>query len=263
MNTYFEANQQLWNDKVDFHKMSDFYRLEDFKKGWNSLKSIELEGVGDVSGKSLLHLQCHFGQDTLSWARLGATVTGVDFSDKAITLARSLNTELGLNARFILANVLELDQHLEGQFDVVFTSYGTICWLDDLEKWASLVRHYLRPGGTFFIADFHPVLTMYDWETGVIEFPYFYDREPSSEIIEGTYADNNAPIGGKEFFWFHPISKVINTLQQQGLRLEVFQEYPYSPYNCYPNLDKKSEDVYVYNKTKYPLPHAYSLKFTL
>lgn len=261
MNQYYKSNQELWDNKVEYHKKSDFYRLEDFKKGWNSLKSIELEGLGDVKGKSLLHLQCHFGQDTLSWARMGAEVTGVDFSPEAIKLARELNDELGLDATFIESNILELDEKLKGQFDIIFTSYGTICWLGDLEKWAKTINHYLKPDGTFFIADFHPILNMFDWEKGTIGFPYFYEKEPSFEVAEGTYADTEAPIGGTEYFWFHSISKVTNLLLEQGLTLDAFKEFPYSPYPCFPNLDKKGEDNYVYNMTAYPLPHVYSLKF--
>lgn len=261
MNRFYEINKATWNDKVEIHQKSDFYRLEDFKNGWNALKSIELEALGDVSGKSLLHLQCHFGQDTLSWERLGATVTGVDFSGEAIKLARELTAELDMNARFIESNVLELDQKLEEQFDIVFTSYGTICWLGDLEKWASLVNRFLKPGGTFLIVDFHPILNMYDWNTAKIDFPYFYNAEPSSEYEEGTYANPDAAIGGMEYFWFHPISKVVNLLLAEGLTLDLFQEFPYSPYNCFPNMDKKGEDYYVYNQTKFPLPHVYCLKF--
>lgn len=260
MKNYYESNQAFWDDKVAYHKKSDFYRLDDFKKGWNSLKKVELEGVGDVSGKSLLHLQCHFGQDTLSWARMGADVTGVDFSSEAIKLARELNDELGLNAQFVESNILELDGKLDQQYDIIFTSYGTICWLGDLEKWAEIVQKHLKPGGFFFIADFHPTLYMYDWETGEIAFPYFFNEEPSFEVIEGTYADNDAPIGGTEYFWFHPISKTINLLTKQGLTLETFNEFPYSPYDCFPNMDKKAEDVFVYKLTKFPLPHVYSLK---
>lgn len=261
MNHFYETNKSTWNDKVETHQKSDFYRLDDFKNGWNSLKSIELNALGDVSGKSLLHLQCHFGQDTLSWERLGAKVTGVDFSNKAIQLARDLTQELNMNAQFIESNVLELDQHLDEQFDIVFTSYGTICWLGDLEKWASLVNRFLKPGGTFLIADFHPIINMYDWNTAEIDFPYFYDAEPSSEYEEGTYANPDAAIGGMEYFWFHPISKVTNLLLAEGLTLELFQEFPYSPYNCFPNMNKIKEDYYVYNKTKFPLPHTYCLKF--
>lgn len=261
MKKYYETNKVTWNDKVETHVQSDFYRLDDFMNGWNSLKSIELEALGDVSNKSMLHLQCHFGQDTLSWERLGATVTGVDFSDEAIKKARELTVSLGMKARFIECNVLELDQYLDEQFDIVFTSYGTICWLHDLEKWASIVNRFLKKGGIFLIADFHPVLNMFDWEQGQIEFPYFYNTKPDFEDIVGTYADNEANIQGREYFWFHPVSKVISLLLAEQLELLSYQEFPFSPYDCFPNMDKIKEDHYVFNKTKHPLPHTFCLKF--
>ena len=261
MNNYYEANKATWNDKVSTHVQSDFYRLDDFMKGWNSLKSIELEALGDVSNKSMLHLQCHFGQDTLSWERLGATVTGVDFSGEAIKKARELTATLDMNARFIECNILELDQYLDEQFDIVFTSYGTICWLHDLEKWASIVNRCLKKGGVFLIADFHPVLNMFDWEEGQIDFPYFYNPEPDFEDVVGTYADNSANIKGREYFWFHPVSKVISLLLAENLELLSFKEFPFSPYDCFPNMDKIKEDYYIFNKTKHPLPHVFCLKF--
>jgi 2-polyprenyl-3-methyl-5-hydroxy-6-metoxy-1,4-benzoquinol methylase len=156
MEKYYEVNRKRWNELVDIHVKSDEYDLEGFIAGKNSLHSIELEALGDVSGKSLLHLQCHFGLDTLSWGRLGARVTGVDFSETAIELARSLAARIGVDAEFICSNVYDFPKHLDGKFDVVFTSYGALCWLHDMEAWAEIVSRYLRPGGTFFMAEFHP-----------------------------------------------------------------------------------------------------------
>ena len=158
-------------------------------EGRNSLGQPELDALGDVKNKSLLHLQCHFGQDSLSWARLGAKVTGVDFSAKAIQLARSLNNQLRLDARFIQSNVLTLTDILEGQFDIVFTSFGTIIWLDDLTKWAKVIYQFLQEGGTFYIIDFHPILYMYDFSNLQLSYHYFNVTEPYEEIVEGTYAD--------------------------------------------------------------------------
>ena len=158
---YFNINKSLWNGKTAIHVKSDFYDVESFKKGKSSLNFIELEALGDVKGKSILHLQCHFGLDTLSWARLGANVTGVDFSDKAIDYARSLNSELGLNAKFILSNVYDLKNNLDEKFDIVFTSYGTIGRLPDLNRWADVVSHFLKPGGTFFMVEFRNVVLQY------------------------------------------------------------------------------------------------------
>ncbi|MFW9973572.1 MAG: class I SAM-dependent methyltransferase, partial [Candidatus Odinarchaeota archaeon] len=133
---FFETNLKRWNELVELNAKSRLYDLEGFKSGNSSLLRIELEELGNVMGKSLLHLQCHFGMDTLSWARLGAYVTGVDFSDKAINLARDLSKELNIPARFIQANLYDIPNILHEQFDIVFTSYGTICWLPNLAKWA-------------------------------------------------------------------------------------------------------------------------------
>ena len=150
---YMESNRRSWNERTPVHARSDFYGIERFKAGATSLLSVELEEMGDVQGKSLLHLQCHFGMDTLSWARLGANVTGADFSDEAIDLARSLSGELGIEAEFVLSNVYSLPDVLEAQYDIVFTSYGVLVWLPDLKPWAEVVAHFLRPGGFFYIVD--------------------------------------------------------------------------------------------------------------
>ena len=149
---YFEANKKLWNQRTIVHKDSSFYNLAGFKAGENVLTPIELNELGDVKGKKMLHLQCHFGMDSLNWARLGADVTGVDLSDEAIKEAKQLNDELAMNAKFICCNVYDLKEHLDEKFDIVFTSYGTIGWLPDLDKWAGLIAHYLKPGGTFYPA---------------------------------------------------------------------------------------------------------------
>ena len=146
---YFEANKASWNKRTTVHKDSTFYDLQNFKAGKTSLNKIELEELGDVKGKTLLHLQCHFGMDTMSWAREGAIATGVDLSDEAINLAKQINNEVGLNTTFICSNVYELKENLDEKFDIVFTSYGTIGWLPDLDKWAAIVAYYLKPGGTF------------------------------------------------------------------------------------------------------------------
>ena len=151
---YFQANKELWNAKTPIHNKSEFYDVAGFKAGDSTLRSVELEELGDVKGKSLLHLQCHFGMDTMSWAREGAKVTGMDLSDVAIARAKELSAELSIPADFVCCNLYDLPQHLEGSFDLVFTSYGTIGWLPDLDKWASVVKHFLKPGGTFYIVEF-------------------------------------------------------------------------------------------------------------
>ena len=260
MNKYFTTNQKLWDSKTEFHKNSEFYDLKNFKKGKTSLNKYELEALGDVSGKSILHLQCHFGQDTLSWARMGAKCTGADLSSKSIELARQLNNELGLDAKFVQSNVLELDQNLEGQFDIVFTSYGTVCWLPDLNQWAKVINHFLKPGGTFYIAEFHPVINMLDWDNNTFAYPYFNPGHPFEEEEEGTYADKTANIKLKEYFWLHSISQVMSPLLEQGLQLVEFKEFPFSPYNCFPNMKPVDDGMYVFWDEKLGLPHVYSMK---
>ena len=146
---YFDANKEGWNKKTAIHKTSSFYDLENFKKGKSSLNKIELDEVGDVKGKALLHLQCHFGMDTLSWAKEGAIVTGVDISDEAIQLANELSAELNIPAQFICCNVYDTSNHVHQKFDIIFTSYGTIGWLPSLKPWAKVIAQNLKPGGVF------------------------------------------------------------------------------------------------------------------
>src|SRR3954453_14494479 len=136
---YFEANKEGWNKRAIVHKDSSFYDIDSFKAGKSSLNKIELEELGNVKGKNLLHLQCHFGMDTLSWAREGAIVTGIDLSDEAIKTAKELSNELNIPAQFICCNVYDSLQHINQQFDIVFTSYGVIGWLPDLDIWCSII----------------------------------------------------------------------------------------------------------------------------
>ncbi len=170
---YIDINKQSWNNKVDFHVKSDFYDLDGFLKGNTSLNNIELTLLGNIKRKSILHLQCHFGQDTISLARLGAAVTGIDLSDKAIEKAQELSLKTHTAASFICCNIYDLPQHLDKQFDIVFTSYGTIGWLPDLDKWAYIVSQFLKPNGRFVFVEFHPVVWMFDDDFSKIGYNYF------------------------------------------------------------------------------------------
>lgn len=258
-NTYFEANREGWNLRTEVHKNSTFYNVEDWKKGGNSLTPIELREVGDVRGKSLLHLQCHFGQDTLSWARQGATVTGCDLSDKAIEYARELSAELQLPAQFVCCNLYDLPQHLEGQYDIIFTSYGTIGWLPDLDRWAAVIAHFLKPGGFFYIADFHPVVWMLDDRMEYLKYPYHGGEVILTEQV-GTYAERYAEIEYKEYGWNHSLSEIINSLIQHGLRIEFLNEYPYSPYDCFDKTVKGEDGNYRIQGLEGIIPMVYSIK---
>lgn len=230
---YLEINRQLWNNKTEVHIRSDFYNLENFKKGGTSLAPIELEQLGDVRGKSLLHLQCHFGMDTLSWARRGANVTGVDLSDKAIATAQQLAKDLKIDARFICCDIYDLPKYLDAQFDIVFTSYGTIGWLPDLKPWGEVIARYLKPGGEFHFIEFHPMVWMFDDDLSYVQYSYF-NKEAIVEVTNGTYADRSAPLKDQSISWNHSLSDVFQALLDQGLSIEQFTEYDWSPYNIFP-----------------------------
>ena len=258
---YFQANKALWDAKTSAHVSSKFYDMEGFRAGKTSLKSIELNALADLdlNGKSILHLQCHFGQDSLSFARMGAQVTGVDLSTAAIQQARELTEELGLNARFIECNVLDLPQHLDEQFDLVFTSYGVLGWLPDMQRWAQIVAQFLKPDGIFYIAEFHPILYLYDFDKKTVDYPYFNTGKPFEEEVENSYTDSSEGAKGTEYFWQHGLAEVLQPLLNNGLNLLEFKEFDYSPYDCFPNLKKRAEGEYVLD-TKHSLPHIFSLK---
>ena len=229
---YNEINRQLWNSRTDAHLASDFYNLAGFLQGHSSLNGIELELLGDVAGKSILHLQCHFGQDSISLARMGAQVTGADLSDNAIHQASELAAKAGADARFVCCDIYDLPLHLDEQFDIVFTSYGTIGWLPDLEKWAGVVSHFLKPGGRFVFVEFHPVVWMFDGEFRTVAYRYF-NSGPIVETESGTYADRDADIQQQSVGWNHSISEVVNNLIGQGLIIRSLDEFDYSPYNVF------------------------------
>lgn len=257
--SYFEENKRSWNKRTAVHKDSAFYDLDSFKKGKSSLNKIELEELGDVKGKNLLHLQCHFGMDTMSWAREGAICTGVDLSDEAVKLAREINAELKLNAEFVCCNVYDLKEHLDKKFDIVFTSYGTIGWLPDLDAWAAIISHFLKPGGVFYIADFHPALWMMDDNFEYIKYSYF-NAEVITEETSGTYTDRDAPIRSTEHGWNHSFSEIITALLKHGLQIVQFNEFSYSPYNCFNNMEQGADAMWRIKGMDEKMPMMYSIK---
>lgn len=229
---YLDINKKSWNAKTEIHLNSDFYDVAGFLAGKSSLNDIELNLLGDVSGKKILHLQCHFGQDSLSLARLGAHVTGVDLSDKAIESARQLSEKMATPATFICCDVFDLPNHLDEKFDIVFTSYGTIGWLPDLGKWANIVQRFLKPEGKFVFVEFHPVLWMFDDDFKSVAYNYC-NSGPIVETLSGTYAEKEAPISQQYVMWNHGISEVVNSLIKNNLRINSLTEFDYSPYNCF------------------------------
>lgn len=255
---YLKINKASWNKRTEYHVNSDFYEMEAFKEGKSSLNSIELELLGAISGKRILHLQCHFGQDTLSLARMGAEVTGIDLSDTAIAKARALTTELNLNAEFIVSDVYDLPKHLEDKYDIVFTSYGVIGWLPDMNKWAEVIAHFLKPNGKLVFVEFHPNVWMYDDDFTHVKYNYFKE----SAIIEdeqGTYADKGAKEAFKYVCWNHGLSEVMSALLNNNLGINSFNEYNYSPYDCFAHTEKIAERKYQIKPFGNRMPLCYSI----
>lgn len=256
---YIAINRALWDKKTEYHTGSDFYKNNEFINGASSLNEIELQLLGDISGKSILHLQCHFGQDTLSLARMGAKATGVDLSGAAIKQARELNTLLKLDAEFIESDIYSLPDVLNQQFDIVFTSYGTIGWLPDVDKWASIIATSLKPQGRFIFADFHPVIWMYDDEIATLKYSYF-NKGVIEETEAGTYADTDADINLKSLSWNHSIAEVLQALINTGLSITTFREYDYSPYACFKNTVEVEKGKFQIIGKEGIIPMVYALE---
>jgi len=272
------TNLKLWNEWTRIHVDSDFYDVDGFLRGGLSLLPLEREELGDVAGKRLLHLQCHFGLDTLSLARLGAEVTGVDFSSEAMQAARRLAAEAGLNATFIESDIYELADTAppdwDGAFDIVFVTYGALEWLSDLQPWAALIGRFLRPGGLFYLAELHPYAGSLELEPIVPEQPayrlvqtysYFPTGEPQRFDVEGSYADPDAHVEQDVCYgWPHPIAEVLTVLLEQGLRIESFREHPFSCSAYWPQM-RKLDDGYHWlldesGTPRTDVPFLYSLR---
>jgi SAM-dependent methyltransferase len=231
MDKYLEQNKAHWNEITPIHVSSAFYNVDGFKSGKSTmLMPFEPEEMGDVHGKSLLHLQCHFGMDTMSWARLGAKVTGVDFSDEAIKAARKLSKETGIKARFIESDIYVLPEVLKGKFDIVYTGAGAIYWLPDLNKWAKIIAHFLKRGGFFYIMEGHPFTSVFDNTPEAkdlkVKYSYFSNPDWLDEDPGNDYADTSYAVKHGTSEWTHPLSEIINSLIQAGLKIEFLHEYP-------------------------------------
>ncbi len=256
-NNFIAINKNSWNQKTGEHYNSNFYDVKGFLEGKSSLTPIELECLGNIEGKKVLHLQCHFGLDTISLSRMGAKVTGVDFSDEAIEKARLLADKLETDTKFVCCNLFDLPEHLEDSFDIVYTSYGVINWFPNLKEWGAIIRKYLMPDGKFVMVEFHPILWMFDTQFEVIESAY--SREEPYISVSETYTDTSG-IGGeyKEITWNHGLYKVFLGLLQNGLRIVDFQEYDYSPFNLFGNMEEDNRKYYIKGK-KGMIPMLFSL----
>ena len=262
------ANRRLWDELTAIHEQSAFYDVDGFLAGRSSLGAIELEELGDVAGRRLLHLQCHFGLDTLSWARNGAVVTGVDFSGRAIALARRLAAQSGLAATFIESDIYELPRVLQERFDVVFSSWGVLCWLPDLARWARLIADVLTPGGIFFLLEFHPFVFALDGESErpvLAADSYFHRVEPHVWENDGggSYADPQATVTTPvQYEWDHPLGEVVSALLGAGLTIESLREFGSLPMRGldWPCIATNLDGSYGVRGLRGQFPVAFSLK---
>lgn len=257
---WFDANRAMWDERVPIHVGSAFYDVDEFRANPDRIRPFEAEEVGDVAGKSLVHLQCHFGLDTLSWAARGASVVGLDFSAPAVAAASALAAELGLDAEFVAANVYDASSALAGRtFDVVYTGFGAINWLPDIDAWARVVASLVRPGGLFYLSEFHPITWMFAFRELRIETDYFddqarYDDEPGSYTDPGAVTVHNAA-----YEWQHTLGDIVTALVNAGLTVEFLHEHPFTFYARWPFL-VRTEDDYRFPDGQPRLPLVFSLR---
>lgn len=257
-----ERNREHWDELAEVHARS--YDIKALLDGSHLIDEIQLAEVGDVSGKSLLHLQCHIGTDTLSWARLGAKVTGVDISSESLQKARELARKTGLEADFIESPIYDLPNVLDRSFDIVYTSVGVLCWLSDLEAWAGLIHRYLKPGGLFYIFESHPFLMVFDDEASglTVRYPYFHRDEPL--VWPGDhpdYADPDYRVKNEHWEWSWSLGDILGALMRAGLRIELFHEHDVIPFQDLPCMvPAERKGWYKLPEEHDFLPLAFSLR---
>lgn len=265
MDHFIDSNRKNWDDRVAVHVASRFYDVPGFLGGKCTLTTDDLAAVGDVQGLHLVHLQCHFGLDTLSWARRGATVTGLDFSEKAIDAAEELSQRSQLPGTFVQADVYDARSALSGEFDWVVTGVGALCWLPDIQRWAATVKSLLKPGGRLYLREAHPMLWALD-ETDTelkVQHPYFFHSKPFTEDTEQTYTDGPANITHtKSYTWNHSLSEVFSALLGQGLVLEHFEELRSCSWPALPQMTQREDGEWVLPEAeKDRVPLMYSVVF--
>lgn len=250
---YLDINKKSWDKNTKIHLDSKFYDVDAFVKGKSSLNPIELAQLGDVKNKALLHLQCHFGLDSLSWARLEAKVTGVDLSSQAIDSAKALAKKINIEANFINDDVYSFAEKNSNTYDLVYTSYGVLCWLPDLALWASGIAKALKEGGELHLIEFHPVNDL------LSGYSYFPSPEPDIEE-ETTYTENCGDEKSTMVTWPHSLAEVLSALIKAGISIEEVNEFPYSPYECFEHLQYVTDKGYCRKEQGQLVPLIYAIK---
>ncbi|MFD8325025.1 class I SAM-dependent methyltransferase [Streptomyces lydicus] len=261
-----EANRARWDERVALHTASDFYDQDRFRRVRDVLRAFETAEVGDVTGRSLLHLQCHFGQDTLSWAHRGAArVVGLDFSEPAVEAARELAAELGYGpdrAAFVAADVYDAAEAVpDDAYDIVYTGIGALNWLPDLERWADTAASLVAPGGFLYLAEFHPLCDALDDETGSRIVHDYFSRDAWVDEVPGSYTDFDAQtVNNRSVEWQHPIGEVVSALAGAGLRLEFLHEHDMTMFQRFGALRRADDGFYRFPGDRPRVPLMYSLR---
>ncbi|MGI5259253.1 class I SAM-dependent methyltransferase [Streptomyces angustmyceticus] len=260
------TNRARWDERVSLHTASDFYDQEGFRRTRDVLRDFETAEVGDVTGRSLLHLQCHFGQDTLSWAHRGAArVVGLDFSEPAIDTARELAAELGYTpdrAAFVAADVYDAAEAVpDTAYDIVYTGIGALNWLPDLRRWAETAAALVAPGGFLYLAEFHPLCDALDDETGSRIVHDYFSRDAWVDETPGTYADFDAPtVHNRSVEWQHPLGDVVSALAGTGLRIDFLHEHDMTMFRRFSALRRDDDGYHRFPGDRPRVPLMYSLK---
>ena len=248
------ANLANWNERAAIHATSATYDLDGLAGDPQRLSGVvafDATRLTDVAGRRLLHLQCHIGTDTVSWARLGAEVTGLDFSEPALATARDLAERSGVRARFVQADLYDAAEALEGEnFDIVYTGVGALNWLADVPRWARLVATLLAPGGRLYLRECHPMLATLSDTSGpgefVVEYPYFFTPEPLSWDEDTTYTgDETKLVNTRNYEWQHPLAEVVQALLDAGLALRSLEEHRFLEWPFWPWMEPAERGTFV------------------
>jgi SAM-dependent methyltransferase len=262
MENWLAANQANWDDRAAIHVRSKFYDIDGWLRDEPGPTALERSALGDTEGLSLVHLQCHIGTDTLRWARVGATVTGVDFSPVAVRGATTLAQRAGLSerSRFVCANVYDAPDSLSGErFDVVYVSLGSLCWLPSVEGWAEVVARLLKPGGRLFVHDVHPLSNCLDDDGERFAFGYFETAEPLVFVSNETYTDGPPILRTTTYEWNHSLSDVFHALRFNGLVLDAFDELDWTVWAQFPWLVESGEGTWTVPPDRPRIPLAFTI----
>ncbi|MFY1635587.1 class I SAM-dependent methyltransferase [Solwaraspora sp. WMMB335] len=260
---WLEVNRTNWDARVPVHAKSKVYDIPAFVAGADTLRDYEPDEVGDVRGKTLLHLQCHLGLDTLSWARRGATVTGLDFSQPALDVAVSVAARIGVeSARFVLADVYDAVTVLAGKtFDLVYVSIGSLQFLPDIGRWAQVVAALVVPGGFCYLTEPHPLVKLIDDAGTTLTLSGGYFTQDAIMLDEGTYGDPEAELEATASVeWLHHTAEVVSALGAAGMCVEFLHEHDWIWYPIFPGLTRRNDGRWRFPEGQPSIPLLYSLR---